>query len=90
MHLTVYLIAAGDDRGLRRQLLITAVPIAGWAVLLVVGAEVGGGWRLGLWALALAIDYVGIFVSSRAGGWRLNAAGHFAERHGLIIIIAHR
>jgi low temperature requirement protein LtrA len=88
VHLTVYLIAAGDDHGLRRQLLISEVPIAAWAVLLVVGAEVGGGWRLGLWAIALAIDYTGIFVSSRAGGWRLNAAGHFAERHGLIIIIA--
>jgi low temperature requirement protein LtrA len=88
VHLTVYLIAAGDDTGLRRQLFFTAVPVAGSAVLLVVGAELDGGWRLGLWALALAVDYVGIFVSSRAGGWRLNAAAHFAERHGLIVIIA--
>jgi low temperature requirement protein LtrA len=88
VHLTVYLIAAGDDRGLRRQLLISELPIAIWAGLLVVGAEVDGGLRLGLWALALAVDYVGIFVSSRAGGWRLNAAAHFAERHGLIVIIA--
>ena len=88
VHFAVYLIAAGDDRELRRQLLITAIPIAPWAVLLVVGAEVDGGSRLALWALALAVDYVGVFVSSRAGGWRLNAAGHFAERHGLIIIIA--
>jgi low temperature requirement protein LtrA len=88
VHLGVYFIAAGDDRGLRRQLLITAVPVGGWAVLVVAGAEVDGNLRLILWALALAVDYVGIFVSSRAGGWRLNAAGHFAERHGLIIIIA--
>ena len=88
VHLAVYLIAAGDDQGLRRQLLITAIPIAGWAVFLVVGAELDGGKRLALWALALAIDYIGIFVSSRAGGWRLNAAAHFAERHGLIVIIA--
>jgi low temperature requirement protein LtrA len=88
VHLSVYFIAAGDDRGLRRQLLLTAVPVGGWAVLLVAGAEVDGNLRLGLWALALAVDYIGIFVSSRAGGWRLNAAGHFAERHGLIVIIA--
>jgi low temperature requirement protein LtrA len=88
VHLGVYFIAAGDDRGLRRQLLLTAVPVAAWAVLLVAGAEFDGNRRIGLWALALAIDYVGIFVSARAGGWRLNAAGHFAERHGLIIIIA--
>jgi low temperature requirement protein LtrA len=88
VHLTVYLIAAGDDRGLRHQLLVTAIPIAGWAVLLAVGAGVGGDKRLAVWALALAVDYVGIFVSARAGGWRLNAAAHFAERHGLIVIIA--
>jgi low temperature requirement protein LtrA len=88
VHLTVYLIAAGDDRGLRRQLLVTAIPVAGWAVLLVVGAEIDDGKRLAVWALALAVDYVGIFVSARAGGWRLNAAAHFAERHGLIVIIA--
>jgi low temperature requirement protein LtrA len=88
VHLTVYLIAAGDDLGLRRQLLIGAVPIAAWAMLLLVGAELDGGWRLALWALALLVDYVGVFVSARAGGWRLNAASHFAERHGLIVIIA--
>jgi low temperature requirement protein LtrA len=88
VHLSVYLIAAGDDQGLRRQLLLTSAPVALWAVLLVVGAETDREWRLALWALALAVDYVGIFVSSRAGGWRLNAAGHFAERHGLIVIIA--
>jgi low temperature requirement protein LtrA len=88
VHLAVYLIAAGDDKGLRHQLMLTAVPIAGWAVLLVAGAFMDGRLRLWLWALALTVDYAGIFVSSRAGGWRLNAAGHFAERHGLIIIIA--
>jgi low temperature requirement protein LtrA len=87
-HLAVYLIAAGDDRMLRRQLLITAIPVAGWAGLLVVGAEVDGDARLAFWTLALAVDYVGIFVSARTGGWRLNAAAHFAERHGLIVIIA--
>lgn len=31
VHLAVYLIAAGDDRGLRHQLFLTAVPVAMWA-----------------------------------------------------------
>jgi low temperature requirement protein LtrA len=88
VHLGVYLVAAGDDAGLRRQLFLTAGPIAGWAALLVAGAVAEGALRLVLWGLALAVDYVGVFVSSRAGGWRLNSAPHFAERHGLIIIIA--
>jgi low temperature requirement protein LtrA len=88
VHLTVYFIAAGDDAGLRHQLVLTSVPVAAWAALLVAGAFADGGLRLAVWALALAIDYGGIFFSSRAGGWRVHAAGHFAERHGLIILIA--
>jgi low temperature requirement protein LtrA len=88
VHLTVYFLAAGDDAGLRRQLVLTSLPIAGWAVFMVAGAVAHEGLRLLLWFLALTVDYIGIFVSSRAGGWRLNSASHFAERHGLIIIIA--
>jgi low temperature requirement protein LtrA len=88
VHLTVYFLAAGDDAGLRRQLVLTSWPVAGWAVFMVAGTVAHDGLRLLLWFLALAVDYVGIFVSSRAGGWRLNSAPHFAERHGLIVIIA--
>ena len=36
--------------------------------------------------LALAIDYLGVIVG-RGQGWRLSP-GHFAERHGLVVIIA--
>jgi low temperature requirement protein LtrA len=88
VHLTVYLIAAGEDAALRRQLFLTSIPVAVWAVLLVAGSFADGGLRLAVWALALTVDYGGIFVSSRAGGWRVHAAGHFAERHGLIVLIA--
>lgn len=87
VHLGVYLLAAGDDAGLRQQLLRTTPPVALWAALLVAGAFAGDTWRLALWALALVVDYVGIFAGGTAG-WRLPAPGHFAERHGLIIIIA--
>src|SRR5437870_1992534 len=40
----------------------------------------------GLWALALLLDMGGPFVFG-SEGWKL-APGHFAERHGLIVIIA--
>jgi low temperature requirement protein LtrA len=40
-----------------------------------------------LWAAAVLVTTVGIFLI-RAEGWRLSAASHFAERHGLIVIIA--
>ena len=85
-HLAVYAVAASGDRGLRRQLLRTALPVGAAAVLLVAGAVVGGPAQTGLWALALAVDYTGVYVAGT--DWRLPAPGHFAERHGLIVIIA--
>jgi low temperature requirement protein LtrA len=52
----------------------------------VVGAVLGGAAQTALWALALVIDYSGVYLLG--GGWRLPAPGHFAERYGLIVIIA--
>jgi low temperature requirement protein LtrA len=40
-----------------------------------------------LWLAALAIDYLGPVVIGVGGGWRV-APEHFAERHGLIVLIA--
>ena len=85
-HLTVFFIAAGTDAGLRRQLKRTAVPVGAAAALLVTGAVIGGAAQTSLWAAALVIDYVGVYVT--ATDWRLPAPRHFAERHGLIMIIA--
>jgi low temperature requirement protein LtrA len=39
-----------------------------------------------LWVVALAVDYLGVLIG-RGQGWRVSPA-HFAERHGLIVIIA--
>jgi low temperature requirement protein LtrA len=85
-HLAVYVVAAGGDAALRRTVLRTAVPVAVAAVLLVAGAVLGGAAQTALWALALLIDYSGVYLFG--GGWRLPAPGHFAERYGLIVIIA--
>jgi low temperature requirement protein LtrA len=86
LHLAVYAVAAMGDLGLRRQLLRTAVPVSVAFTLLVVGAVIGGPAQTVLWALALVIDYGGIYASGT--GWRLPSPVHFAERHGLVIIIA--
>lgn len=87
VHLTVYLVAAGDDAALRGTLTRVGVPISLFAALLVSGAFFDGSTQVLLWVLALVVDYVGIYVVG-AEGWRLNAPSHFAERHGLIIIVA--
>jgi low temperature requirement protein LtrA len=86
VHLAVYAVAAGSDSALRRQLLRTATPVLPAVGLLVVGAVLGGTAQTVLWALALLIDYVGIYVAGT--DWRLPAPRHFAERHGLILLIA--
>ena len=54
--------------------------------LIIAAAAFDGGVQLGLWAVALAIDLVGPVLRGMQG-WRVSA-GHFAERHGLIVIIA--
>ena len=87
VHLACYMVAAAGDPGLRRQLLLTAVPVGVAGAVLVVGAVVGPPYQTLIWALALLIDYTGIWVTGTSG-WRVNSAGHFAERHGLILIVA--
>jgi low temperature requirement protein LtrA len=86
-HLGVYAVAAGSDRALRRQIALVAAPVLVGNALLVVGALAPTPWRTAWWAAALLINYTGIYVAG-AGGWRLPAPGHFAERYALIVIIA--
>jgi len=54
--------------------------------LLVAAAFTAGGLQLGLWGLALLLDMGGPYLFG-IDGWKL-VPGHFAERHGAIIIIA--
>ena len=86
-HLVCYWLAAGDDTALRRQLLVTAVPVLPAAALLVVGGALGPPYQTALWALALLVDYSGIYLAGTSG-WRVHSARHFAERHELIVIVA--
>jgi low temperature requirement protein LtrA len=54
--------------------------------LIVAAAFVDSGLRPVLWVAALAVGYVGPGLTG-VRGWRVRP-GHFAERHGLILIIA--
>ena len=56
------------------------------AALLVLAGALDGTPRAICWVAALAVDYGGV-VARGIEGWRITP-GHFAERHGLIIIIA--
>src|SRR5688500_14376170 len=59
--------------------------IVGPSLILLAGL-VGGGWRVPLWVLALLVMYGGGLLGI-GPGWRISPA-HFAERYGLIVIIA--
>jgi low temperature requirement protein LtrA len=83
----LFWIISGDDAGLHRQVARFAPTMAGGTVFLLLAANTAGDAQLLLWGAAVVADYGGTLVIG-ARGWRLNSAGHFAERHGLIILIA--
>jgi low temperature requirement protein LtrA len=86
-HIALFLIASRDDPGLRRAVTLGLSLSTAVCVGLLIGASyLDGLAQGGVWLLALALDWGVPFVFS-AEGWRL-VPNHFAERHGLIVIIA--
>jgi low temperature requirement protein LtrA len=86
LHLLLSALVARDDPDSRGALLRFAPTAILGASLLVVAGFLEGG-RIAVWVVALAIDYLGPIVIGIGRGWRI-AADHFAERYGLIILIA--
>ena len=86
--LCIFLLAARSDRRLLSALRLFATStVLAWVPLLA-GAQIGGTAQTLLWSLAFLIDYGGAWVTSTLRNWRMRSPGHFAERHGLIFIIA--
>ncbi len=85
-HIALFVLASRDDAELRRSVTGLAGSTAVGVGLLLGAALSATGLQLGLWGVALALDLAGPFVIDPKG-WRI-APGHFAERHGGIIIIA--
>src|SRR6185437_371755 len=79
-------LASRDDALLRRSVTGLAASSALGIALLGAAAFSGGAVRASMWALALLLDIGGPFLFG-AEGWKL-VPGHFADRHGAIIIIA--
>jgi low temperature requirement protein LtrA len=83
----LFVIASRENPALRQSVLGLAGGTAVGVGLLVAASGLDG-WAQGLvWALALALDMAEPFFFG-AEGWSLEHPSHFAERHGLIIIIA--
>ena len=85
-HIALFMLASPDDAALRHSVLGLAVSTA-LAVALLAAASMFDGLAQGaLWALAIFLDMAGPYFFG-SEGWKL-VPGHFAERHGLIVIIA--
>jgi low temperature requirement protein LtrA len=85
-HIALFMLASRDDAALRHSVLGLAVSTAIGVGLLVAASFASGTPQLGIWGLALLLDVGAPFLFG-ADGWKL-VPGHFAERHGAIIIIA--
>jgi low temperature requirement protein LtrA len=84
--IALFWLASSDEPELRKSVTGLAVSTA-IGVGLLVGASFCDGWVQGaLWLLAIVLDAGGPYFFG-ADGWKL-VPEHFAERHGLIIIIA--
>ena len=87
MHLVMFLIISREDPKLRSQVFRFGASVLASTALLLLASQFEGWLQTGLWALALAADYIGTALGGFSG-WRLPSPGHFSERHGLIVIIA--
>ena len=87
LHLAIFWLAADGDTGLRRQLVRFAPSLVGGTAFLLLASQLEGTAQTLAWVAALVADYLGTILGG-AAGWRLTAPGLFAERHGLIVIIA--
>ncbi len=87
LHVVLYAIVGRDDPDLLGAVLRFAPTAILGASLIVLAGFFHGDDRIAIWIVALAIDYVGPAIIGAGRGWRI-APEHFAERHGLIILIA--
>ncbi len=88
LHAALFALAARGDPALARvvvSLLVSLVPGAGLIIFASAALEPGTARDL-CWAAAVVLDY-GIVIAAGTSGWHVHAR-HFAERFGLIVIIA--
>jgi low temperature requirement protein LtrA len=85
-HLLLYALAGRGDKELLGAIVRLGYGTVIGSGLLFFAAFLDGVAQGLVWAVALVIDLLGAYVGG-ARGWHLSA-GHFAERHALVIIIA--
>ena len=82
----LYALVGKREPDLLAAVLRISWPVVSGAALIVGAAFAPSDWRPAIWSLALVIGFFGPLLVGLEG-WRVYPA-HFAERHGLIVIIA--
>jgi low temperature requirement protein LtrA len=88
IHLALYLLASRGDRALQRQILRSSVAMVAGVAFVFLGAIVGGEAQVWLWLAGVAIDFVLTYLTSANGSWQVRSASHWAERYGLVVMLA--
>jgi low temperature requirement protein LtrA len=85
-HIVLFTIGSRDDANLRASVTSLAVSTAIGVGLLVAASFADGLLQGAIWGVAILLDYGGPYFFG-VEGWRMMPS-HFAERFGLIVIIA--
>ena len=85
--LVIYFRVASHDPDQQRGVKAFASASLIGLALVIVGALLPSDLRPWVWLGVVLLDVAAAAVAGRHGDWKLHA-GHFAERHGLIVIIA--
>lgn len=86
MSIALQILALDRESEVFRSAIALATPVVVSLGLLVAGGFVSGSARVGLWVAMVLVTFLGT-VSAGNSEWIVRS-GHFAERHGLILIIA--
>ncbi|MEZ5373031.1 MAG: low temperature requirement protein A [Microthrixaceae bacterium] len=86
--IALFTMIAGTPPGSELRASILGYSVPNWVAiaLMAAGAFADGGVRVGLWIAAIAVVLIGT-IRAGSDAWLIRP-GHFAERHGLLIIVA--
>lgn len=85
--LAIYIWVASENPLQRKAVRTFATFSIGGLAAVLIGGFLEGSQQSWLWAVAILLDILAAAVGGRIEGWNLHPA-HFAERHGLFVIIA--
>jgi low temperature requirement protein LtrA len=85
--LLLYLWVSWSDVGMRTAVRTFAMVSIAGLISAIAGGVIGGAGQYWLWGLTIVLDVVAASVGASSDNWNLHPK-HFAERHGLFVIIA--